>query len=139
MMLRRALAISLMVMLTNGSVRAEVCDKIAGEAWRLEHGPVLLFGFGYLHSALLLSLLLVFALSGRAWPGYVIASLLLGLGVTGTLTPSSNDPVYRSAIAEGCWHESAPWYLIVAAMVFAVTYQVITFIVLRYKDKGLSL
>lgn len=133
MMLRLCIAVAWLAAALGQPARAEVCDKIAGEAWVREDGPVLLFGLGYMQFALLLSLLLVFALSGRAAPGYFVAALLLGLAAIDAVSLSSGDPVVRSALTEGCRHASAPSYLVCGAICFSLVYHLIAFIGRRYR------
>lgn len=138
MTLRRFIAVPSLVAVLGSPSRAEVCDKIVGEAWVPEHGPVLLFGLGYMQSALLLSLLLLFALSGRTGLGYFIATLLLGLAAINAVDLRSGDPVIRSALTEGCRHESATWFLVSEAICFALMYHLISSTARRRKGHGIA-
>jgi hypothetical protein len=104
---------------------AEVCDKVVGESWSPQHGPVwLLHPVGFpLGLTAIVSGLIIAALLRRAWLAYLGAVQLAiygGIAVFADLIPQPE--VYRSALKEGCRSVSTDIAEVALVALFALAY-----------------
>lgn len=105
MALRRLAAIPALV--ATGPVAAEVCDKLVGEAWTPDHGPVWLLapiGFPFLHAAVAVVTVVAVWRRWTAVLAIAAACALLDAGLTGFGLETRD--VHRAALREGCLSEA---------------------------------
>ena len=98
--------IAMSIVLAAGSAHAEVCDKVVGEAWRPEDGPVDVWTLadGLKVAAFVCAAwALTFAFRSRriAFAATLLSLFLAGISAVALLWPGESD-VWLSAMHEGC-------------------------------------
>jgi hypothetical protein len=111
-------------------VFAELCDKAVGESWRPEHGPVwLLNPVGFpIGLAVLTGVLVWVGVAKSGWPGFICASLILGIVAIGLMPTNDPDPMWLSLLKEGCISERANLMNTYVLVAFAFAYAFLGFI-----------
>jgi hypothetical protein len=90
-------------LLIPGFAAAEVCDKVAGEGWWPEHGPVDAPNWWRFLGFVVVSLVVIRLLRSRslAWFGAALAGLGVLLNGCIAIFPDDNE-ITRAAMREGC-------------------------------------
>ncbi len=103
----------LVSVLTASAALAEVCDKIAGEGWTRESGPI---GLSFTSRVLLFLALIGFAYKANRW--WLSWALFGGTGLLVALAviEGYDDPIARAAILEGCLRPAKGTDFIVPAL-----------------------
>ena len=103
---------------------AEVCDKVAGDGWQAEHGPINVVTWPWalrLTAVVLGSILMIRLFRSRAlaWMAAAMAGGLAVIYDLSALTESDNE-VTRAAVSEGCWSADASTSTLLTILTFAV-------------------
>ncbi len=101
----RILAFAGFVAVPVAGASAEVCDKVVGEAWMPQQGPVWIFNPAEFPWALLVFTGIMAVSAIRGWPRLLIAGAIL-LALVGSAEVFADllprHDVYRAAVTEGC-------------------------------------
>lgn len=106
-LIRRAGLVAILSLLRAGSAVAEVCDKVVGEEWRPEHGPVrLLAPIGSAAFLLVMATAVWRHWTTVLWLGALSALLVAVLACVAGL---EGGDIRRFAEAEGCVSRTTTW------------------------------
>lgn len=120
-LIQKAGLVAILSLLRVGPAVAEVCDKVVGEEWRPEHGPVwLLAPIGFPIWPVAFLLVMATAVRRRwtkvLWLGALSALLVaVPAGVSGL----EGDDVRRFAEIEGCVSQVTTWANVLLALAVA--------------------
>lgn len=96
------LTASLILALCPSTAAAEVCDKVAGEAWRPGDAPVWYFAHPVVSVVLVLAFIFAALLDSR-WLYAVVSAGFLGLAAIEALILLGDWDIYSFADREGCF------------------------------------
>lgn len=128
-----ALLVGLWLCAQTTPVLAEVCDKVVGEWWVIQHGAVY---HEWLAPSFLIVLLPVTAafIVGSSFGSWIFALVLVALAGLIALSELT-DPIALSAIQEGCLKSGWRSYRVTALGTAAATISIVTFRFVRYSAR----
>jgi hypothetical protein len=100
---------------------AEVCDKVAGESWLPDHGPIDVPNWWRLLAVVALALVVARLFRSRtvAWGAAAVSTLAALFNWAAAIWPDDNI-VTRAAIREGCISPEHAFNALTAAIAFSV-------------------